>query len=313
MKCRKCPGKAVLSIPRHNTALCSPCLSEYVRNQVARAMHREKMCTTEDKILVAVSGGKDSLALWDILMNLGYHADGLYVHLGIGQYSVRSREKVEAFAKSRNATLFTQEATPDESVGIRELADLVRRPTCATCGCIKRYQFNRTAVDRDYDVLATGHNLDDEAARLLGNVLHWQQEFLEKQGPVLPASMEGFAKKVKPLYRLAEREIAAYCVVNGIDYIVQDCPMATGSRLLVYKEALNVIEQASPGSKQSFYWGFLSQQAHTTTSDQQTMSDHDNAMLHPCEQCGQPTSATVCSYCKLMAKAKIPHNTACRS
>ncbi len=310
MKCRKCPGKAVLSIPRHNTALCSPCLTEYVHNQVERAIGREKMCAKEDTILVAVSGGKDSLALWDILMKLGYSANGLYVNLGIGQYSVRSRQKVEAFAESRNAMLFTQDATPDESIGIRELADLVRRPTCATCGCIKRYQFNRTAVDQAYDVLATGHNLDDEAARLMGNVLHWQQEFLEKQSPVLPASMEGFAKKIKPLYRLTEREIAAYCVVNGIDYIVQDCPMATGSRLLVYKEALNVIEQASPGSKQSFYWGFLDQQRKKAKSDQPSMSDHDRATLHPCEECGQPTSATICSYCKLMAKAKIPQKAA---
>ncbi len=306
MKCRKCPGKAVLSIPRHNTALCSLCLTEYAHTQVERAIGREKMCTKEDKILVAVSGGKDSLALWDMFMKMGYQADGLYVDLGIGQYSVRSRQKVDAFAESRHATLHIQQATPDESIGIRELADLVHRPTCATCGCIKRYQFNRTALDQDYDVLATGHNLDDEAARLMGNVLHWQQEFLEKQSPVLPASMEGFAKKIKPLYRLTEREIAAYCVINGIDYIVQDCPMATGSRLLVYKEALNMIEQASSGSKQSFYWGFLDQHRKKAKLDQPSMSDHDRATLRPCEECGQPTSATICSYCKLMAKAKIP-------
>jgi uncharacterized protein (TIGR00269 family) len=263
------------------------------------------MCTKENKILVAVSGGKDSLALWDILLKLGYYVDGLYVNLGIGQYSVRSRQKVEAFAELRNAMLFTKDAANDEGIGIRELADLVRRPTCAACGCIKRYQFNRVAVDQNYDVLATGHNLDDEAARLMGNVLRWNQEFLEKQGPVLPASMEGFAKKIKPLYRLTEREIAAYCVVNGIDYIVEDCPMATGSRLLVYKEALDVIEQASPGSKQSFYWGFLVQQGAKAQLDHQSMSDRDIAILHPCEECGQPTSAAMCSYCKLMAKAQI--------
>ncbi|MBQ27198.1 MAG: tRNA(Ile)-lysidine synthetase [Nitrospiraceae bacterium] len=305
MKCRKCLDKAVLSIPRHNTALCGPCLTEYAQIQVERAIGREKMCTKENKILVAVSGGKDSLALWDILLKLGYYVDGLYVNLGIGQYSVRSRQKVEAFAELRNAMLFTKDAANDEGIGIRELADLVRRPTCAACGCIKRYQFNRVAVDQNYDVLATGHNLDDEAARLMGNVLRWNQEFLEKQGPVLPASMEGFAKKIKPLYRLTEREIAAYCVVNGIDYIVEDCPMATGSRLLVYKEALDVIEQASPGSKQSFYWGFLVQQGAKAQLDHQSMSDRDIAILHPCEECGQPTSAAMCSYCKLMAKAQI--------
>ncbi len=48
--------------------------------------------------------------------------------------------------------------------------------------------------------------------------------------PRLPASVEGFAKKVKPLYRLTERELAAYAVLNRIDYIVEECPMAKGSR-----------------------------------------------------------------------------------
>ena len=295
----------MLSIPRHNTTLCGPCLNEYVHNQVERAIEREKMCTRQDRILVAVSGGKDSLALWDVLLKRGYGAVGLYVNLGIGHYSVQSHQKVKAFAASRNAMLLTRDATPEEGIGIPELADRVRRPACAACGCVKRYQFNRTAVQHGYDVLATGHNLDDEAARLLGNVLHWQQEFLEKQGPVLPASVEGFTKKIKPLYRLTEREIAAYCVLNGIDYIVQDCPMATGSRLLVYKEALNRIEQSSPGSKQQFYWGFLAGQGKTGKADQQAMTDYDVKTLHPCQECGQPTSTTVCSYCKLMSKATL--------
>ena len=118
----------------------------------------------------------------------------------------------------------------EAGAGIKELAQLIHRPTCSTCGTIKRYQFNRVAIEQQYDVMATGHNLDDEAARLLGNVLHWQEEYLDKQGPSLPASVEGFAKKVKPLYRLSERELAAYAVLNRIDYIVEECPMAKGSQ-----------------------------------------------------------------------------------
>ena len=57
---------------------------------------------------------------------------------------------------------------------------------------MKRYQFNRIAVQNEYDVMATGHNLDDEASRLLGNVLRWQTEYLDKQSPTLPASVDGF-------------------------------------------------------------------------------------------------------------------------
>ena len=90
----------------------------------------------------------------------------------------------------------------------------------------------------------SGHNLDDEAAVLLGNVLRWDAGYLGRQQPVLAAS-NGFARKEKPLIRLAERETAAYCVLRGIDYIVEECPMSGGNKHLGYKDALNAIELQS--------------------------------------------------------------------
>ena len=77
---------------------------------------------------------------------------------------------------------------------------------------------------------------------------------------MLPAS-PGFARKVKPLFRLGEREMAAYCVLRGIDYQVEECPMAAGNRHLGYKELLNDLEDRSPGSKAAFLFGFL-ERAH---------------------------------------------------
>jgi uncharacterized protein (TIGR00269 family) len=307
MKCKKCDIKAVIGLPRHNAAFCKACFNEFVLEQVVRAIKGEQLFSREDRILVAVSGGKDSLALWDILLKMGYKADALYVDLGIPGYSAKSREKVQHFAdtvgQAKGASLLTHKVEEEEGAGIRELSMLIHRPTCSTCGTIKRYQFNRAAVEQDYDVMATGHNLDDEAARLLGNVLHWQEEYLDKQGPSLPASVEGFAKKVKPLYRLSEREIAAYAVLNRIDYIVDECPMAQGSKMLLYKEVLNRLETESPGTKQAFYWGFLEKQAKAQPIAT-TMAEKDRASLHPCTTCGQPTTAEVCSYCKMMARAK---------
>jgi tRNA-5-methyluridine54 2-sulfurtransferase len=307
MNCTKCKTKAVLSLPRHNAAFCKLCFNGFVHEQVARAVKSERMFGPTDRILVAVSGGKDSLTLWSILLTLGYRADALYVDLGIPGYSEKSHEKVQRFAdklrQSHETKLIVHTVQEQAGAGIRELAMLIHRPTCSTCGTIKRYQFNRTAVEQNYDVMATGHNLDDEAARLLGNVLHWQTEYLDKQGPSLPASVEGFAKKVKPLYRLSEREIAAYAVLNRIDYIVEECPMAKGSKMLLYKEVLNRLETESPGTKQRFYCGFLERDTSAPPRTG-TMQEHDQATLHPCSACGQPTSADICSYCKMMARAK---------
>lgn len=309
MNCTKCPTstRAVIGLPRHNAAFCKACFTTFVHEQVARAIKAFKMFTPEDRILVAVSGGKDSLALWHILLTLGYRADALYVNLGIGSYSEESHRKVQHYAETVAAAhggkLLVHVVEQEAGAGIRELATILHRPTCSTCGTIKRYQFNRAAVEQEYDVMATGHNLDDEAARLLGNVLHWQDEYLEKQSPTLPASVEGFSKKVKPLCRLSEREIAAYAVVNRIDYIVEECPMAKGSKMILYKEVLNRLETESPGTKQRFYWGFLEKQTKPEPTTE-SMAEKDQRTLTPCESCGQPTTAGTCSYCKMMAKAK---------
>jgi uncharacterized protein (TIGR00269 family) len=314
MNCTRCPTstKAVIGLARHNAAFCRDCFTGFVHEQVARAIKSQKMFSKDARILVAVSGGKDSLALWHILLELGYQADALYVDLGIGGYSSQSQQKVQRYAESvaaaRGAKLLIHALEQEEGAGIKELSNILHRPTCSTCGTIKRYQFNRAAVEHEYDVMVTGHNLDDEAARLLGNVLHWQQEYLDKQGPSLPASVEGFAKKVKPLYRLTEREIAAYAVLNRIDYIVEECPMAKGSKMLLYKEVLNRLETESPGTKQRFYWGFLEQgsvgrKAVNSTAGS-SMEETDQRRLQPCTSCGQPTTAGICSYCKMMVKAK---------
>ena len=144
----------------------------------------------------------------------------------------------------------------------------------------------------------TGHNLDDEAAVLFGNVLHWQTDYLGRQLPVLPAR-HGFPRKVKPLVRLGEREMAAYCVLRGIDYIVEECPMADGNKHLGYKEALNAIEVTSPGTKHDFYFGFLARASDRFTSDAETEQSH----LAACSRCGAPTTGEVCAFCRLAERA----------
>ena len=251
-----------------------------------------------DRVLVAVSGGKDSLALWDLLLDLGYDADGLYLGLGIGEYSDESGRYARAFAAARGAALVEVDIAAEYGFDIPTGAAAARRVPCSACGLSKRHLFNRAAVEGGYPVVATGHNLDDEAAVLLGNVLRWSTEYLGRQLPVLPGS-EGFARKVKPLIRLGEREMAAYCLIRDIDYQVEECPMAEGNKHLGYKAALNAIEDSSPGSKAAFYLGFLQRGVEHFTG----RAEADREGLRPCPSCGAPTTSDVCAFCRLAATA----------
>ncbi len=299
MRCTRCRGQeACLEIRRHNAAYCEDCFLGFFRDQVARAIEHDKMFRRDEPVLVAVSGGKDSLALWDVLLDAGYETAGFYISLAIPGYSEPSREKCEVFAAARGARLIVVDLEQEYGLGIADTAQRTARAPCSACGLSKRYLFNKVALDNGFRVIATGHNLDDEAATLFGNVLRWQTGYLGRQAPVLPEE-DGLVKKVKPLYRLAERETAAYAVLRGIDYIVEECPMSRGAKSLLYKDLLNQLEAASPGSKQSFLLGFLDKA-------RPLFHEQEEVELHPCEQCGQPTTTPLCAFCRLRAEVARP-------
>jgi tRNA-5-methyluridine54 2-sulfurtransferase len=298
MKCTVCKEPAVIDIRRHNANFCTEHFLRLCRDQAARAIKDFEMLAPHERALVAVSGGKDSLAVWDILLELGYQADGLYLGLGIGEYSDRSGEMARAFASERGLTLHEVDLPADHGFDIPTGSKAARRVPCSACGLSKRHLFDDAARTGGYDVVVTGHNLDDEAAVLFGNVLHWQTDYLGRQLPVLPAR-NGFPRKVKPLVRLGEREMAAYCVLRGIEYIVEECPMAAGNRHLGYKEALNAIEATSPGTKHDFYFGFLARASDRFTPEAEEVQEQ----LRACERCGAPTTGEVCAFCRLVARA----------
>jgi tRNA-5-methyluridine54 2-sulfurtransferase len=299
-KCRVCGERAIIDLPRHNANFCGDHLLQLCRRQVEKAIHDHDMLSKDDKILVAVSGGKDSLAVWDILLDLGYRADGLYIGLGIGEYSDVSGDYTREFAEERGLTLHTIDLRDEYDYDVPTAAKITKRVPCSACGLSKRHLFDKAALDGGYDVVVTGHNLDDEAAVLFGNALRWDIEYLARQYPVLPAR-DGFPKKVKPLVRLTEREMAAWCIVRGIDYQVEECPMALGNKHLAYKDALNAIERESPGSKSAFYLEFVDKMSPILAEHRRTTGRE----LVACTSCGSPTTepdsgdAPVCAFCRL--------------
>ncbi|GAB4236009.1 MAG: hypothetical protein OHK0028_12820 [Deltaproteobacteria bacterium] len=338
MKCRRCRcAEAAVELPSHHSAFCPDCFFVFFRRQVEEGIRRLRLLSPRDRVLVCVSGGKDSLVLWDVLMDEGYDTEGLYIDLGIDGYSARSKEKVLSYAASRGKIPIVVDLAK-EGIPIPEAARCIRMQECSICGTVKRYFFNRVAAQGKFDVVATGHNLDDETARLLGNLLHWQHDHLARQHPLLPGEGEGLVRKVKPLWRVSEVETAAYGFLKGIDYVTEECPMSVDATSLVYKEALSGIEEKMPGTRIVFYQGFLDpsnplRNGRETSAPADTASARKEAPVakeaggregalerggreanaaaagsgeeaRACATCGAPTFAQTCTFCRLKERVR---------
>jgi uncharacterized protein (TIGR00269 family) len=296
MKCKKCGKRAVIRLRAHHMALCKEDFLAFVLNRVQRTIDRYKIFAPRERVLVAVSGGKDSLALFDILQRLGYTVEGLYIDMGIDGFSQRARANAEAFVATRKAPLHIYSLRDEMGAGVAEIASQLRRPPCSLCGMMRRYIMNRFGREGGFTALATGHNLDDEGAALLGNVTSWQIGYLARQSPLLPSIHPYLVKKAKPLALLAEREVLAYCLLRGVEFHEEQCPHARGATSRKHKEVLNLLEYYSPGSKIRFYQEFL--------KNQKIFSAVESQGLQECSACGSPTTGKMCQFCTVLEKFK---------
>jgi len=296
----------VINMRHHRLSLCGLHYLEWLPSQVQRFIEKYRMFTLDDRILVAVSGGKDSLALWDVLNQLGYQTEGVYIDLGINEeiaYSIQSRQAVESYELKQGLSLHVIDLRTEFGETIPEINRRTHRgrvKPCSACGLVKRHVLNDFAQQGGYDVIVTGHNLDDEAAILLANTLDWSLEFLARGYPVLPAK-PGFTKKAKPFCRTTEREAAAYTILRGINYVKNECPFSLDSKQLTNKNILNEWEDERPGMKLRFYLHYL--QALQKGAFLWKQENDQVIAARQCPQCGQPTTTgNLCAFCQLFEK-----------
>ncbi len=306
MLCKICKSKgkrtkAVIYIKHHRLALCKDHFIEWFEKQTAKAIKEFNMFKKEEKILVAVSGGKDSLSLWYALHRLGYETYGFHISLGIEEwdYSKKSLEICKKFSERIGRLLIVVDMREEFGYSIEKIAKgSGRKDVCSICGVFKRYLMNKVCKEQGFKVVATGHNLDDESALLLSNTMRWEIGYLGRQHPVLP-ERNGFAKKVKPFAFFTEKEIVSYAILNKIEYLEIGCPNAKEATSILYKKALAMLEHEMPGTKLRFYKEFLKKARPLFERELKEQLE-----LNECRICGMPTTAPICLVCRTLERLK---------
>ncbi len=284
MKCELCEKKAISTKP----SLCAEHFDAYVLNNVQKTISRFQLFTKQTKLLVAVSGGKDSLGVLDILQRLGYHVKGLFINEGIEHYREHSVVDLELFCTSKNIVVQTVSFQDTYGFTLDDAMKTKKVHACTICGTFRRQLLNRYA--QGSDVLVTGHNMDDEAQTILINLARGNTNMLFRQGP-LTTNSEFFVQRAKPFYFLSEKHVLLYTLLRDIKTQFGECPYASSSYRVSVRDELNFWEAKHPGTKKNILETYL--RLKTASAQKKNFSS-----LQSCKLCGQPSEEEICKACE---------------
>lgn len=296
-KCHYCEREAVVRLPYAKLNLCEKHFEEYLLRKLERSIARYGMFKKGERVIVGVSGGKDSIVLADLLSKLG-SARLLVVHvdLGIGEYSRKSSEVVRRFSVERGLDYFIVRLL-DYNTSIPELASSLRsRRPCSICGVVKRYVLNAVALDLGFDAVATAHHGDDISVYILKSFLTQDYDQLYKISPVNPGIKGLAARRVKPFYEFYEFEIEKFAEAKNLMYVSEKCPFKhIGWLEKIIRDLLEKAEEEAPG----FKIALLRSHARRVLAVEGRSAEKPKA----CASCGLISEGSECSFCRLTRRA----------
>jgi uncharacterized protein (TIGR00269 family) len=301
-------GKEGFYLRQHSgDVLCEKCFVKSVERTVFKTIKREKLFIPNDRIMVALSGGKDSIVLIHILSKIerSYGTELIAVTIDEGLSGYR-QEGLEISAKvAKDLKIEHRVITFKEIYGhsLEEICKIAEEKGigllgCTFCGILRRRLLNDYACRIKATKVATGHNLDDEAQTVLINVLRGDFSRLARLGAKPVATRTGFIPRVKPLRYVPEREIAAYAYLKGFPLYERECPYVRASLRDEVRDILNCIEAQHPGTKFSVVRG--TDRISDLLKDKVIKSE-----VRRCSRCGSPTGREVCRMCEVLSMLGI--------
>ena len=265
-----------------------------IENQVKKTL-RKTGVNKKEKILVAVSGGKDSAVTAYLLSKFGYNIRGFHIDLKIGDYSEKCKNAVVELCRQLGISLIIYDIKKEMGSGMCYLRSAVqsRKKTeiknCAICGVIKKWIFNKEARKLKADKIATGHNLDDESQTFLMNLFKGSPELSANIGVITEnTSNKKFIPRIKPLFYIAEEDIRKYSRQKKLPVVYEKCPCALDSYRIQVRE---FTEKLSEKEKINVVRNFerLREKFRKKESE-----------INYCRVCGEPSRNQVCRKCGLM-------------
>ena len=300
MKCDRCENESAYSRKYSGESLCSGCFSNSILRKTAKTISKYNMIKNGELVCVGVSGGKDSLALLDILKKMSdthnFEIVAVTIDEGIPGYRDEALEIVTEFCKKLDVKLKIYsyknlfDLTLEESLEMREDEKI---SSCGICGTFRRRALDHAAEEIGADVIATGHNLDDGIQTFLINTLSGDTN---KIGWMNPEKNSMKIRKIKPFSAIYESEIVFYAFTNNLPFQSEPCPHMNEAIRTEIREFFNSLEEKHVGIKNNMH--------NSVLKISQIMNESSDKEKRICEKCGNECSGKTCSVCNMITNLK---------
>jgi len=249
-----------------------------------------------EKIAVALSGGKDSVALLFLLHKIFRNRPDLEfiaitIDEGIRDYREHTLEHAIKLTGELGIRHVIRSFDDEFETSLDALIKKKENAACTLCGVLRKNILNKAARELCSDKIAIGHNLDDESQTILMNYMRGDIDRLKRMRPGI--IQKGMVPRIKPLRSIPEKEVALYGFLNGLPVSTDECPYAGYALRNEIRDILNNYEVNHPGTKYSLLGGY--------ESISEFLRPDDTKIVF-CEKCNEPGSERICKTCRLLGR-----------
>ncbi len=294
LKCTYCKNESVVTIKKRK--LCKDHFNQYYYKRIKKVL--SKVPIKNKKILIAISGGKDSIAITHFLSTVQdkykFKLEGIFIDLGIENFTEKSMEFAKKIAEKINIKLHILNLKENYDKNITDLAQKYKR-VCAYCGTVKRFVLNDFAYKNGFDFIITGHNMDDETIFLKQNILSGSVEYIKRYTKFYTETLHNLKLigKIKPQFFVSENDNKVYCKVNDLEYVQEQCPFSKKSSHKILEKTIKILNQ-----RMDYSFNFLN---FFIKINEYLPEFEEKVEFKFCPECGYPTiNKTICKFCRIM-------------